>query len=178
MLAGQWCQGPGLESLHVLGLLFRVLRCLLQLQSPHRIFRSKKPRASKSWEFQILSFPVTKEERAFQGPSNILPVVAFWSELGHRPWSRPDLGPPSLRPKDPHMKQNEVRILLERRDSLWRSQPVFHVHTVSLSLSMLAWLPGTPVCLPEGLLLLALAGLPWTPRRGGRLLGWHSHLAT
>lgn len=65
VLAGPWCQGSGLKSLDVLGLPFRVLRCLPQPQSSHRGIQKQETEGFKELRVSGHELSSDRGERSF-----------------------------------------------------------------------------------------------------------------
>lgn len=105
MLAGQVWQGYRLESLDVLALAFRVLRCLPPPQSSHHGIQKQDTEGFEELSISGQELSSDQGGKVFlKDPLSTLPVIYLCSRWGHMLWSRPDLGPPSLRPKDPNVK--------------------------------------------------------------------------
>lgn len=83
VLAGQSCQDSGLESLDVLGLAFRILRCLPQTRSSHCGFQRQEIKGFKKLSFfLVMSFPLIKERRSFPRTLQPTSCYIFWVRTG------------------------------------------------------------------------------------------------
>ena len=86
MLAGQVRQGCGLEYLDVLGLTFRVLRCLPQPQSSHHDIQKQDTEGFK--ELRVSGHELSSDQGGkvfLKDPPSTLPVISFCSGWGHMP---------------------------------------------------------------------------------------------
>lgn len=141
--------GPGLGPLHILSLPVRVLRYPSRPWSSHSAFRSKTPRASKSWEALIVSVLWSGRKSLSRGPPTHFLLYCFgqnWVtclDLDHLPWDQ--------RTPTWNVKQNQILLAKENGKSLEEMVSVSHTpHTISLGLSMCVRLPRALTCFARG----------------------------